>query len=140
MATAAVVDSNVLVYRFDPRDPHKQKIAIDRLRRGLADGSLVLTDQSVIEFFAAVTRPPMLLTWIDATREAEELLLTFPVLYPTELLVRSALRAANAYQLSWYDALIWAYADTNGIHEILSEDFQHGRSYGGVRVTNPFAA
>jgi predicted nucleic acid-binding protein len=33
-----------------------------------------------------------------------------------------------------------ALVDTNvrGLEEILSEDFQHGRCYGTVRVTNPF--
>jgi predicted nucleic acid-binding protein len=34
---------------------------------------------------------------------------------------------------------MWACADTNGIGEILSEDFQHGRQYGRTTVTNPFA-
>ena len=62
----------------------------------------------------------------------------FDVLYPTETVVRAALRATAAYQFSWFDAHMWAYAETNGIKEILSEDFQHGRHYGGVRTTNPF--
>jgi predicted nucleic acid-binding protein len=43
-----------------------------------------------------------------------------------------------AYQLSWFDAHFWAYAEHFGLEEILSEDFQHGRLYGTVRVTNPF--
>jgi predicted nucleic acid-binding protein len=33
---------------------------------------------------------------------------------------------------------MWAYADVNGLTEIISEDFQHGRLYGGIRVINPF--
>ena len=43
-----------------------------------------------------------------------------------------------AYQLSWFDAHMWAYAEHYGLPEILSEDFEHGRIYGGVRVRNPF--
>jgi hypothetical protein len=35
---------------------------------------------------------------------------------------------------------MWAYAERYGLPEILSEDFQHGRRYGGVRATNPFLA
>ena len=42
------------------------------------------------------------------------------------------------YRLSWWDAHLWAYAEAHGIPEILSEDFQHGRHYGRVRVVNPF--
>jgi hypothetical protein len=40
--------------------------------------------------------------------------------------------------LPWYDAPLWAYAEHYGLAEILSEDFEHGRRYGTVRVRNPF--
>lgn len=33
---------------------------------------------------------------------------------------------------------MWAYAERYGVPEILSEDFAHGRRYGGVRASNPF--
>jgi predicted nucleic acid-binding protein len=139
---AALVDTNVLVYRHDPRDARKQRIATELLRRGIADRSVFIAHQSVIEFYAAVTRPlrgaGRLLEPGDATRETEELLVQFDVIYPGAEVVRAALRATAAYQLAWFDALIWAHAETNGIDEIISEDFQHGRSYGRVKVTNPF--
>ncbi|HET8773150.1 MAG TPA: hypothetical protein VFP80_05145 [Thermoanaerobaculia bacterium] len=47
---AALVDSNVLVYRVDARDRRKQKIATDLLRRGLGDGSIVIPHQALVEF------------------------------------------------------------------------------------------
>jgi len=43
-----------------------------------------------------------------------------------------------AYQLSWFDAHRWAYAEHFGISELLSEDCQHDRLYGSVRAVNPF--
>lgn len=139
---AALVDTNILVYRFDPRDARKQKIATDILRRGLAANSLRIAHQSIIEFYAAVTRPlrgaSPLLNTADATRETEELLVQFEILYPDEHVVRAALRATAAYQLSWFDAHIWACAEVNGLQEIISEDFQHDRFYGGVRAVDPF--
>lgn len=139
---AALVDTNVLVYRFDPRDPSKQRIATDVLRAGVADGSLRLPHQAIIEFVAAVTRPmrdgDSLLSASDAHREAEELLAQFDVLYPSAAVVRLALRGAAAYQLSWFDAHLWAYAEHFGLSELVSEDFQHDRLYGTVRVVDPF--
>jgi len=139
---AALVDTNVLVYRFDPRFPAKQKTATDLLRRGLRTDSLRVPHQAVVEFVAAVTRRTAsaepLLSPAEAWREAEELLAQFEVLYPTEGLLRTALRGAAAYQLSWFDAHLWAYADHYGLDEILSEDFQHDRLYGPVRAVNPF--
>ena len=47
MPVAALVDTNVLVYRFDPRFPRKQTIATDLLRRGLAEGTVRIPHQAV---------------------------------------------------------------------------------------------
>jgi predicted nucleic acid-binding protein len=142
---ARLVDTNVLVYRFDPRFPEKQAAAAKLLRQGIESDDLRLAHQSVVEFVAAVTRPigrgpraSGLLTPHEAVREAEELLVQFPVLYPTDDVVRTALRGMGAYQLSWFDAHLWAYAECFGVEELLSEDFQHARVYGRVRVRNPF--
>ena len=140
----ALVDTNVLVYRFDPRHPAKQRRASALLREGIAEQSLYLAHQTIIEFVAAVTRPLTggrpLLNLGEAVRETEELCDQFVVLLPDELLIRTALRGMAAYQLAWFDAHMWAYAERYGIPEILSEDFQHGRRYGGVRAVNPFLA
>lgn len=139
---AALVDTNVLVYRFDARFPEKQAVATEYLRRGVADGSLLLAHQAIVEFVAATTRAGAdgpLLDPADARREAEELLAQFDVLYPDEELLRIALRGAAAYQLSWFDAHMWAYAERFGLDELITEDFQHGRLYGTVQVVNPFA-
>ena len=96
----------------------------------------------MLEFVAAVTRPTSdgapLLSLEDARREAEEVLSQFEVLYPVEALVRTAIRGAAAYQLSWFDAHLWAYAEHYALTELWSEDFQHDRLYGTVRALNPF--
>ncbi len=139
---AALVDTNILVYRFDPRFPEKQRIATAVLRKGIVDESIRLPHQAILEFIAAVSRPLLgarpLLSAAEARREAEEFLAQFTVLYPNEQIVRTALRGAAAYQLSWFDAHLWAYADYYGLEELLSEDFEHGRLYGTVRAVNPF--
>jgi predicted nucleic acid-binding protein len=54
---AALVDTNVLVYRFDPRFPEKQERATEVLRRGIVEDSLRLPHQALVEFVAAVSRP-----------------------------------------------------------------------------------
>ncbi len=114
------------------------------LRRGIADDSIRVPHQAIVEFVAVVTRPldraRSLLSPEVARREAEELLNQFVVLYPNEAVVRTALRGAAAYQLSWFDAHMWAYAEHYGLHELRSEDFQHERMYGSVRAVDPFRA
>ena len=139
---AALVDTNVLVYRFDPRFPAKQRTATALLRRGLLENSVRVPHQAVLEFVAVVTRPirrtRSLLTLSDALREAEELLTQFEILYPNEGVLRLAVRGSATYSLSWFDAHLWAYAEYYGLPELLSEDFQHDRLYGTVKAVNPF--
>jgi|SRR5579862_3971210 len=139
---ASLVDTNILVYRCDARDPVKQEAARDLLRKGAAKGELRIPHQAMVEFVNVVTRRRAdrnpLLPHEEAWRQAEDLLNEFPVLYPNESMFRSAMLGMAAYKLSWYDAHLWAYAEHNGIPEILSEDFEHGRRYGTVRVRNPF--
>jgi predicted nucleic acid-binding protein len=75
---AALIDTNVLVYRFDPRFPKKQRAAADLLRQGIATGNLRVPHQAILEFVAAVTRrmgkEGPLLSLADAYLEAEDLM------------------------------------------------------------------
>ena len=139
---AALVDTNVLVYRFDGRFPAKQRRATALLKGGILEDTIRIPHQAIVEFVAVVSRPlgsaRPILAAEDARREAEEMLAQFEVLYPNEALVRTALRGAAAYQLGWFDAHIWAYAEHFGLAELWSEDFQHDRLYGTVRAVNPF--
>jgi len=96
----------------------------------------------LVEFVAVATRPinegQPLLNNDEAHREVESLLDQFPVIYHTENTVRTALRGAALYKLSWFDAHLWAYADERGLGTLWSEDFEDGRLYGRVKVQNPF--
>lgn len=144
----SLVDTNILLYRYDPADRHKRAVAHEVLREGFDSLSLVLAHQSIIELVAAARRLRTwpdgdrrpLLTTAEISREVDYLFQTAPILWPTKDTVRLALRGMAAYQLSWWDAHLWAYAEENLVDEILSEDFQHGRFYGDVRVINPFLA
>jgi predicted nucleic acid-binding protein len=140
----ALVDTNVLVYRVDRRFPEKQRRATEVLRRGIAEDGIRVPHQAVVEFFAVVTRPlqdgKRLLSVQEAILETEGILGQFAILYPDDEVVRTALRGMAAYQMSWFDAHLWAFAECFGLPEILSEDFQEGRMYGRVRIVNPFRA
>ena len=139
---AGLVDTNILAYRFDARFPAKQKRATALLRQGILDESLVVPHQALVEFVAVVTRPMVegkpLLETEDAYREVEDMLAQFPIIYPTENTLRTALRGAALYQMSWFDAHLWAYADEHRLDTLWSEDFEHGRLYGRVKIIDPF--
>jgi predicted nucleic acid-binding protein len=139
---ASLVDTNILVYRCDPRHPEKQETARALLRQGLLQQDLWVPHQALVEFVSVVTRAwpdgDALLPRQEAFRQVEDLMTEFPILYPNAQVVRTALRGVAVYELSWFDAHLWAYAEHYGLPEIISEDFEHGRFYGSVRVRNPF--
>lgn len=112
------------------------------MREGILAGNLRLPHQAIIEFIAATTRPiakgASLLTPDEARREAEELTLQFPILFPDAAVLRLAMRGWATYGFSWFDAHMWAYAEHFGLSTLYSEDFQNNRVYGTVRIVNPF--
>jgi predicted nucleic acid-binding protein len=139
---ATLVDTSLLVYCFDSAELAKRAAAREVLRRGADEKGIHIPHQALIEFVSVVTRSRSgrspLLSREEATIQAEGFMTEFPVLFPNEHLFRMALRGMAAYRLPWFDAHLWAYAEHYGMSEILSEDFEHGRYYGTVRIRNPF--
>jgi predicted nucleic acid-binding protein len=140
---AQLIDTNVLVYRVDPRFPAKQETATNLLEETVQSGESRIPHQALLEFYVVVTRPlpgvkASLLTPNEAREEIETLLLTSVILYPIENVVRLGLYATAAFGLSWFDAHLWAFAEHYGCSLIYSENFEHSRYYGSVKVVNPF--
>ena len=136
-----LVDTNILVYRVDQRFPEKRARATAFLRRGLERDELRVPHQAIVEFVAAVTRrrgkAGSVLSRDEARLQSEALLDQFPVVYPTEGVLRLALRGSATHRLSWFDAHMWAYAEFYGLSPLYTEDFQAGQRIGTVEIVNP---
>jgi predicted nucleic acid-binding protein len=130
------VDSNLPLYYVDPIDRGKQARAADWMDRLWAAGVGRLSWQVLHEFYSNATRK-MRLDHAAARKIVEDLWLWRPVDASLGL-IREAWQWADAAQLSYWDALIVAAAQRCGARYLLSEDFQHGRSFGAVQVVDPF--
>jgi predicted nucleic acid-binding protein len=140
MVAKMIVDTNVLLYAYDRGAPVKQPQAVALLDRLVQQGSGVLTPQILAEFYVNVTRkfdPP--LTPEGAYERLQNYFLSWEVLDMTGQIVLEAARGAQRYQMSYWDAQIWASARLNQIPIILSEDFDAGAVIEGVRFVDPFA-
>jgi predicted nucleic acid-binding protein len=62
----------------------------------------------------------------------------FTVLEPTLRLFDESLKTCARHQISYFDACIVAAAAELGCAKVYSEDLNHGQSYQGVQVINPF--
>ena len=99
-----------------------------------------LSVQNLAEFFSVSTRklsPP--LSPNEALKQVNLLTRVWPVFDLTPLIVLEASRGVRDYQMSYYDAQIWATARLNQIPIIFSEDFNVGATLEGVQFINPFA-
>jgi predicted nucleic acid-binding protein len=138
MAVRYVVDTNLLVYTLDRREPEKRERAREVLRRVGAAGSAALPAQVLSEFSGACLRKLEPRPEPEAVRrEVERLMLAFPVLPLTGPVVLEALRGVREHMLSYYDAQIWAAARLGQVGVVLSEDFNPGAALDGVSFTNP---
>jgi predicted nucleic acid-binding protein len=74
-------------------------------------------------------------------REARSVLedyMTWEVVVNTGDSILSPVELERRHHLSFWDALIVQAASKSGADRLLSEDFQHGRHFGTLRVLNPF--
>jgi len=135
----ALLDTNVLVYAYDRSEPAKQERALSVLNSLVSAGRGVVSTQVLGEFFATLTlKLKPRLDSEDAIERLERHAHLWKVIPLTPAVVLAAARASLGFRLNHWDAQLWAAARLNGISLILSEDFSHGTSLGGVRFVNPF--
>lgn len=140
-ATSILVDTNILVYAADPLAGAKHLRARAIVADLMRQGRLVLSTQSLNEFYNASTRPhkPPSLTHEDAARIVADLAASCRIIPLTAAVTLRALTAIPLHGFSFWDALIWSAAREGGISTLYTEDFQHGREIEGVRIVDPFA-
>lgn len=139
MRIGYLVDTNVLVYAYDPSAPDKQERAIEVLGLLAEAGFGALSSQVLAEFFVIATRKiPNPLSLEEAERSVSNYLRSWPVFDLTGLIVAEAIRGVCGRSLSYWDAQIWATAKLNQIPRVLTEDFAGGSTIEGVTFVNPF--
>jgi predicted nucleic acid-binding protein len=129
------VDSNILVYAYDKSEAHKQAIAekiIEEFWKGPIFPSI--STQVLMEFFVNI-RPKVPEGQVSKIAVAY---LRWNVVPNDAALFREAAHFYDKHQLSLWDCGILAAAKKAGSKFILSEDFQHNRSYEGIKIINPF--
>jgi predicted nucleic acid-binding protein len=138
MIVPVFVDTNVLVYARDAREPAKRARAVAWLellwREQLGRSSM----QVLSEYYVALTRKlePRVApaeAWDDVSA-----LMAWRPQPSDEALLKRGREIEQRYRLGWWDCLIVAAAQVQGCALLLSEDLHDGGVYGGVTVRSPF--
>ncbi len=132
---AVFVDSNVFLYTIDDKSPDKQDLARHWVDRLWVSGAGRLSWQVINEFYANAIR-------VGATkplaRQNAEVLAQWPAAGFGLGILHRAWHWMDAAQITYWDALIVASAESINCNWLLSEDFQTGRKFDSVTVVNPF--
>ena len=147
------LDTNVLLYGYDLDAPAKRVIAQSYIEEAwLRPGRTAISVQVLQEFHVNFVRKSRAGDTHkrrggaqrgvpNAAAEASALISDFAlwtVIDNSLALFRLGLSLQARWQLSLWDSMIVAAAQTSGAHELLTEDLSHGQEFGGVRVVNPF--
>ena len=135
MPAEVFLDTNVFVYSFDASAPAKRKCA-----KTLIQGPNWFASWQIIQEFAnvALHRFEVPLRPEDLSDYLELVLWPRCRALPSQAIQQKALEIHRKFQYRLYDSLIVASALAGGATILYSEDLQHGRHIGPMRIENPF--
>lgn len=131
------VDTNILIYSRDPRDPRKQSAA-NSLLTSLTDA--VLLWQVACEYVAASRKLAQFgYDQSQAMADVSDMRTAWRTVIPTWGVVDVAERLLQKHSLSFWDALLVAACLEAGVTRLYTEDFGDVLRAEGLEVVNPFA-
>ena len=129
------VDTNILIYVNDPRDPVKQAIAVS-LVSTLTEA--VLLWQVACEYLAASRKLESLgYDRGQAYQYIRDLQQVWYTALPTWSVIDRAENLMNRFSLSYWDAMIVAASLEANVQTLYTEDFGYS-SIAGLGIVNPF--
>lgn len=130
------LDTNILLYAYDLDAPGKRSVAMAIVEEAWRQpGRTALSVQVLQEFHVNFVRRG------HPVAEATLIVGDFSswnVIENSLALFQQGLWLQSRWQISLWDAMILAAAESSGARELLSEDLNHGQNYGQVSVINPF--
>ncbi len=135
MTGKVFLDTNVLMYAGDRGSPAKREVA--RAIMEEHGGFAAVSTQVLQEYFVVATRK-MGVAPLSAKEVVNATCARFEVITVDLGVVSRAIDGSILWQVSFWDALILAAAETAACATVLSEDLNAGQRYGSVEVRNPF--
>ena len=129
------IDTNILVYSLDKFEQEKQRKCRELLKTLTGEFQGVISTQVMQEFFVASTTKlgADVLIVKDILHSFER----FETIIITPQIIEEAIDCSIINQLSFWDALIIAAAESAKCEKLWSEDLNDGQLIRGVRIENP---
>ena len=130
------LDTNVLVYSIDGKDPAKQVVARGIVVSAVRGGGFLISAQ-VLNEFSNIALLKLKLS-VEEVRKFVSFFSRIGVVSLESRWTDAALLLKQRYETQFFDSLLLAAAQENGCDEILTEDLNDGQMYGRVKAVNPF--
>ena len=130
------LDTNVLIYSIDGKDPAKQVVAREIVVSAVRGGGFLISAQALNEF-SNIALLKLKLS-VEEVRKFVSFFSRIGVVSLESRWTDAALLLKQRYETQFFDSLLLAAAQENGCDEILTEDLNDGQMYGSVKAVNPF--
>ena len=132
------LDTNILVYAHDLDAGDKHDVAAKIIYQLWESKNGVLSTQVLQEFYVTLTKKmPQPLNKV-ATRKILKEYFSWQVVINDLQIIFQASEIEEAYNISFWDALIVSAAYSKNAATILTEDLNHGQNIEGIFIQNPF--
>ena len=130
------LDTNILVYSVDGKDPIKQGIARKILIEALVSREFLISAQ-VLNEFSNIALLKLKMS-IEEVRRFVEIFGQINVVSIDRSWTDKALSLKEKFGTQFFDSLLLVAAEENGCDTILTEDLNDGQMYGSVKAVDPF--
>ena len=130
------LDTNVLIYSIDGKDPAKQVVAREIVVSAVRGGGFLISAQ-VLNEFSNIALLKLKLS-VEETRKFVSFFSRIGAVSLESRWTDAALLLKQRYETQFFDSLLLVAAQENGCDEILTEDLNDGQMYGSVKAVNPF--
>lgn len=134
------VDTNVLLYAVDDREPRKRDLSRVWLAACWRGRCGRISTQVLNEYYANVRKKFSTALSAGEARAEVRRYQNWRPWTIDQATIETAWAVESRYQLSYWDALMVAAALQQGCGWLLTEDLQHGQNIDGVQIVNPFLA
>jgi len=130
------IDTDVLVYTIDKKDPEKYRISREVLKEVVTKQVPVISTQVLQELYNPTTTKLK----IDkiVAKNVVHSYRNMEIVTADLFLIEQAIDISLLFQLSFWDSLIVAAAEQSNCSYLLSEDLNDGQKVRGIQVLNPF--
>lgn len=138
MNDRSFVDTNILIYAHDSSTGEKHFRAATVVNDLWDSGVGVLSTQVLQELCVSLQRKCAVVPSAAEIRRIVQDYMSWQIVTNAADAVLHALDLQAQFRVSFWDAMILHAAESGGCGTLYSEDFGHNRTYGSIRVVNPF--